>query len=81
MQHAKKILVVEDEQALREPLVKRLRGEGYAVDAAADGEEGAYCGNELPVDAAIVDLGLPLATMAERSAATPMSTTITLAPT
>ena len=55
-----RVLVVEDEQALREQLVKRLRGEGYAVDAAADGEEGAYCGNELPVDAAIVDLGLPL---------------------
>jgi two-component system response regulator PhoP len=55
-----RILVVEDEQALREQLVNRLRGEGYAVDAAADGEEGVYCGNELPVDAAIVDLGLPL---------------------
>jgi two-component system response regulator PhoP len=54
-----RILVVEDEQALREQLVTRLRGEGYAVDAAADGEEGAYCGTELPVDAAIVDLGLP----------------------
>jgi two-component system response regulator PhoP len=54
-----RVLVVEDEQALRGQLVKRLRGEGYAVDAAADGEEGAYCGNELPVDAAIVDLGLP----------------------
>ena len=54
-----RVLVVEDEQALREQLIKRLRGEGYAVDAAADGEEGAYCGNELPLDAAIVDLGLP----------------------
>ncbi|TFH47263.1 MAG: response regulator transcription factor [Lysobacterales bacterium] len=54
-----RILVVEDEQVLREQLVRRLRGEGYAVDAAADGEEGAYCGNELPLDAAIVDLGLP----------------------
>ena len=55
-----RVLVVEDEQALREQLVNRLRVEGYAVDAAADGEEGAFCGNELPVDAAIVDLGLPL---------------------
>ena len=54
-----RVLVVEDEQALREQLVARLRGEGYAVDAAADGEEGAWCGEELPVDAAIVDLGLP----------------------
>jgi two-component system response regulator PhoP len=54
-----RVLVVEDEQALREQLVNRLRRDGYAVDAAADGEEGAYCGNELPLDAAIVDLGLP----------------------
>ena len=54
-----RVLVVEDEQALREQLVTRLRREGYAVDAAADGEEGAWCGNELPVDAAIVVLGLP----------------------
>ncbi|MDX1432390.1 MAG: response regulator transcription factor [Gammaproteobacteria bacterium] len=54
-----RVLVIEDESALRERLVARLRREGYAVDAAADGEEGAYCGRELPVDAAIVDVGLP----------------------
>ena len=54
-----RVLVVEDEAALRERLVARLRREGYAVDAAPDGEEGLYCGRELPVDAAIVDLGLP----------------------
>jgi two-component system response regulator PhoP len=44
---------------LREQLVSRLRAEGYAVDAAADGEEGLYCGRELAVDVAVVDLGLP----------------------
>lgn len=54
-----RVLVVEDEGSLREQLVRRLRDEGYAVDAAADGEEGAWSGAELPVDAAIVDLGLP----------------------
>ena len=54
-----RILVVEDEQRLRDQLVTRLRDEGYAVDAAADGDEGAWSGNELPLDAAIVDLGLP----------------------
>lgn len=54
-----RILVVEDEERLREQLAARLRDEGYAVDAAADGEEGAWCGDELPLDAAIVDLGLP----------------------
>lgn len=54
-----RVLVVEDEQSLREQLVTRLRGEGYAVDAAGDGEEGVWCGCEFPIDAAIVDLGLP----------------------
>ena len=41
-EHVMRVLVVEDEQLLREQLVTRLRKEGYAVDAAADGEEGAY---------------------------------------
>jgi len=54
-----RVLVVEDEQALREQLIERLRADGYAVDAAADGREGAWCGSEFPIDAAIVDLGLP----------------------
>ncbi|RMG27377.1 MAG: DNA-binding response regulator, partial [Gammaproteobacteria bacterium] len=52
-------LVVEDEPALREALVARLRAEGYAVDAAPDGEEGLYYGREYPIDVAVVDLGLP----------------------
>ena len=54
-----RVLVVEDEDHLREQLVVRLKHEGYAVDAAADGEEGAYFGKEFPVDVAIIDLGLP----------------------
>jgi two-component system response regulator PhoP len=54
-----RILVVEDETPLREQLVERLRAEGYAVDEAADGQEGVYFGNEYPVDLAIVDIGLP----------------------
>ncbi|MEM9304608.1 MAG: response regulator transcription factor [Pseudomonadota bacterium] len=54
-----RILVVEDDAALRESLVARLRDEGYAVDAAADGSDGVFYGEEYPVDLAIVDLGLP----------------------
>ncbi len=34
-----KILVVEDEQSLREPLVYVLEKEGYEVVDAADGEQ------------------------------------------
>ncbi len=54
-----RVLVVEDEAELRGQLERQLRREGYAVDAAADGEEGLYYGREYPVDVAVVDLGLP----------------------
>lgn len=54
-----RILVIEDETALRESLTKHLRGAGYALDAAADGEDGLYLGNEYPIDLAVVDIGLP----------------------
>lgn len=54
-----RVLVIEDEPVLLENLVARLRGSGFVVDAAADGVEGEYMGNEFPIDVAIVDLGLP----------------------
>ncbi|MAT66213.1 MAG: DNA-binding response regulator [Gammaproteobacteria bacterium] len=54
-----KALVIEDEAALREQLAERLREQGYAVDAAGDGEEGLYLAREYPADIAIIDLGLP----------------------
>jgi len=54
-----RILLVEDEAPLRETLAARLKREGFAVDMAADGEEGLYLGREVPFDVAIIDLGLP----------------------
>jgi two-component system response regulator PhoP len=54
-----RILVVEDETALRESLKHDLSAAGHAVDVAADGEEGLYAALEYPIDVAIVDLGLP----------------------
>ena len=54
-----RILVVEDETALRAQLETGLRDAGYAVDSAADGEDGFFLGREYPVDVAVVDLGLP----------------------
>jgi two-component system, OmpR family, response regulator PhoP len=54
-----RILVVEDEQSLRESLVTQLKSASFNVDAAADGEEGLYAGREYPIDLAIIDLGLP----------------------
>jgi two-component system response regulator PhoP len=54
-----RILVVEDERALRESLKHDLSAAGHAVDVAADGEEGLYAALEYPLDVAIIDLGLP----------------------
>ena len=54
-----RLLLVEDERQLRESLAERLRAEGFAVDVAANGSEGLFSGGEYPIDAAIVDLGLP----------------------
>ena len=54
-----RVLVIEDEQALRESLRKDLAAAGHSVDVAADGEEGLFAALEYPVDAAVVDLGLP----------------------
>jgi two-component system response regulator PhoP len=54
-----RILLVEDEAPLRETLAARLKRDGYAVDVAGDGEEGLYLGREMPVDIAVIDLGLP----------------------
>jgi two-component system response regulator PhoP len=54
-----RLLVVEDEAELRRQLTDRLREDGWAVDAAVDGEEGLFLGCEYPFDVAVVDLGLP----------------------
>lgn len=54
-----RILIVEDETALREQLAQHLQAQGFAVDSAEDGEEGLYYGREYEYDAAVVDLGLP----------------------
>ncbi|MCP5014109.1 MAG: response regulator transcription factor [Ketobacter sp.] len=54
-----RILVVEDEQHLRDQLNVALTKKGYSVDLAADGEEGRYYAKEYAYDVAIIDLGLP----------------------
>ncbi len=54
-----RILVVEDEPALRGQLADQLKAAGHVVDAASDGEEGLYYGQEYGYEAAVVDLGLP----------------------
>lgn len=54
-----RVLVVEDEPSLRRQLADALAAAGYAVDEAADGEEGHFLGDTEPYDAVVLDLGLP----------------------
>lgn len=54
-----RILLIEDENHLRERLTQQLQKQNLTVDAAADGEEGLYLGLEYSYDIAIIDLGLP----------------------
>lgn len=54
-----RVLLVEDEAALRDRVAAALRAQGFAVDATGDGDEAVHLGNEYPVDVAVLDLGLP----------------------
>lgn len=54
-----RILVVEDDPDLGRQLKSSLTQAGYAVDLAADGEEGHFLGDTEPYDAVVLDLGLP----------------------
>jgi len=53
------VLFVEDEQALQMTVGDRLRNEGYAVDCAANGDEGFEKATQLPFDLIILDVMLP----------------------
>jgi two-component system response regulator PhoP len=52
-------LVIEDDPDLRQQVAKFLSDDGFAVDVAGDGDNGAYMAEEYPADIAIIDLGLP----------------------
>ncbi|HEC29017.1 MAG TPA: response regulator transcription factor [Gammaproteobacteria bacterium] len=55
-----RILLVEDEDVLRQQLEKTISAAGFVVESAADGKSGLFQGREYSFDLAIVDLGLPL---------------------
>src|SRR5918995_295476 len=59
MQKNGSILVVDDEEIMREILETLLKGEGYSVRLAASGEEGIELARNIPFDAAIVDVMMP----------------------
>jgi two-component system, OmpR family, response regulator len=54
-----RLLIVEDEADLRESLTKAMREEGYAVDAAPDGEEGLHKAESNDYDVIVLDVMLP----------------------
>src|SRR5438874_3461835 len=53
------ILIVDDEESIRESLVTLLEMEGYAVETGADGEEGLARIAERPFDLVLLDYALP----------------------
>jgi len=54
-----RILIIEDEQKVADFIQKGLQQEGYAVDVARDGQEGANQAIGVDYDAVILDLMLP----------------------
>ena len=54
-----KILVIEDSERLRKSIGTALRKSGYAVDEAADGEEGLWLAESGGHDVMVLDLMLP----------------------
>jgi len=54
-----RILIVEDEPELLADVERHLQGDGYTVDTSTDGHDGYYIASEYPLDAAIIDIGLP----------------------
>ena len=59
MQKSGSILVIDDEEIMREILETLLKAEGYSVRLAASGEEGIELARNMPFDAVIVDVMMP----------------------
>ncbi len=56
---AKRILVIDDEAAVREVFSKALTFSGYTVETAANGEEGLQRAQASPPDLVFLDLRMP----------------------
>ena len=54
-----RILIIEDEPDLLRSLAMALRDEGYAVDTAANGEDGLFSAVNTAYDALVLDVMLP----------------------
>jgi two-component system alkaline phosphatase synthesis response regulator PhoP len=58
---AKRILVIDDQESMRSIISQMLKDKGYAVVAAADGEEGLKLFSQKPelIDLVIADVNMP----------------------
>ena len=54
-----RVLLVEDNDPLRETLVDALTEDGYVVDSSSDGEDGKYRATECSYDIIVLDVMLP----------------------
>ena len=54
-----RVLIVEDEPDLLASLTQALREDGYAVDGAADGDDGLFKAETYDYDAIVLDVMLP----------------------
>lgn len=54
-----RVLVIDDEQAIRHFLTATLEGAGYTVEAVATGQDGLTAAAQRPPTLIILDLGLP----------------------
>lgn len=55
-----RLLIIEDEPDMLDTLSEAMRAEGYAVDGAADGEDGLHKAQDTEYDAIICDVMLPV---------------------
>jgi DNA-binding response OmpR family regulator len=54
-----RVLIVEDYPPVRTAVAQALAEQGYAADAAGDGEEGLWLAEQNPYDVIVLDLMLP----------------------
>jgi two-component system OmpR family response regulator len=54
-----RVLVVEDDHSVALYVQRVLRGEGHAVDTAANGTDAILLATRLPYDAIVLDVGIP----------------------
>ncbi len=57
-----KVLVIDDEPSIREVLAQALKGWGYSVEVARDGDEGIRLFRERRPDVIVTDLLMPRVT-------------------